>query len=143
MLETVIVLSIIAVAAVMAVPRYVQSVHRYRAAVSAQRIVADLDFARRRARATSQPVVVQFEPASDTISIPGIPEPGRRHRDYSVELALAPYECDLVSADFGGAAKVTFDGFGRPDSGGDVVVRVGAATRRVTLDQETGRGAIE
>ena len=62
-------------------------------------------------------------------------EAGFEHPDgaYRVYLDRDPYQAAIQSADFGGDGFVIFDGHGVPDSGGSVVVAVGAKQRQVTL----------
>jgi len=44
-----------------------------------------------------------------------------------------------VSASFGGDATLIYDGFGKPDSGGQVVIAVGAYQKTILVDAGTGQ----
>ena len=63
--------------------------------------------------------------------------------NYSVSLSAEPYRVTLALADFGGNPQVTFDGWGLPDSGGTIAVKLGSQQRTVTVDSETGRVNLE
>ncbi len=45
----------------------------------------------------------------------------------------------VVAAGFGGDRVLIFDGYGKPDSGGKVVVSSGAHEVSVSVDPETGK----
>lgn len=142
LLELVIVLGIVMALAVMAAPLYGNSLSRYRAEMAANRIAADLNLARRRARTSSASCSVVFNPATDTYSIPGMAGLRRSSATYVVQVGDAPHRADLVSADFGGNTTVVFDAYGVPDAGGTVVVKSGCFTRTVTLDAGSGRAEV-
>ena len=143
LLEVVLVLAIIAVVAVIAAPRYANALCRYRADMAARRIAADLEAARSWAKSTSASQAVTFDTASDAYELVGREDPDRQGAPYAVIVSAAPYHADLSGALFGGGATVTFDGFGVPDSGGDVGVQVGDHARTVRVDPDTGKITIE
>ena len=141
--ELALILAIVAVIAAIAAPRYATSVARYRAEAAATRMAADLSLARSRARATSASQAVVFTIRSSEYSLPGAPDLKNSASEYRVVLSEAPYQARLVSADFGGDTQVVFDGYGVPDSGGSVVLRVGAIQRVVVLDGHSGRATVQ
>ena len=141
--ELVMVVAITAVLAGIAVPRYGSAIARYRITMAAQRIVADLAHARSRARTTSAHQTLTFTPDSDQYQIPGSPDLKLASADYTVNLAGRPYYANLVSAEFGEDSIVIFNGYGVPDSGGQVVVQVGDAQKTIVLDQNTGKASIQ
>ena len=143
LLEMVIVLSIATALAVMAAPIYGNTLSRYRTEMTANRIAADLNLARRRARTSSASCTVVFDPAADTYRIPGMADLRDSSATYAVQVGDAPHRCDLVSADFGGRATVVFDAYGVPDAGGTVVVSSGSITRTVALDAASGRAEVQ
>ena len=67
----------------------------------------------------------------------------RPSQPYDVDVSDAPFEASLFSANFGGTATVTFNGFGAPDDGGQVVVQVGGHQVTVLLNVETGEATIQ
>lgn len=137
------VLVIIAVMAMIAVPRYSNSLVRYRADAAARRIAADFELARAEARQTSQARTVAFDVAANELSIPTIEALDDDSPNYVLNLAQDPYGATLVSANFNGGATVEFDGYGMPDNGGTVVVEVGSEQRQIILNAETGRVSVQ
>jgi hypothetical protein len=61
---------------------------------------------------------------------------------YSVDLSAGPYEISTVTANFGGAQVVSFNGYGVPTSGGTVTIAAGGHSSVVTLDAGTGEATI-
>ena len=137
--EVVLVLVIIGVVAAIAVPRYAQSAARYRVQLAAAQVVADLAMARRFAKLTGGSETISFNPVSESYSFSSMDNPDRVGTKYAVSLSSEPYRVDLVSVDFGGDGQLVFDGYGTPDSGGSVSLRIGQRSVSVTVDPDTGR----
>jgi type II secretory pathway pseudopilin PulG len=136
--ELVIALAVMGIVAAVAVPRYANSVGRYRAEAAGRRIVADLTLARAKARAASSAQSVTFNPAAGSYTVSGVRDPDRPGAAYTVNLAGAPYHVTIGYADFGGAPQAQFDMFGTPAWGGKVIVRAGDHACTVTLVKEDG-----
>lgn len=137
LVELLIVLAIIAIGAAIAVPRYGSSIAHFQAQTGARRIEADLKYAQGAAKAASASRTVTFNaPAAEyaVSSVRALNTTG----GYTVRLGEEPYRVAISAVNFGGDAVVTFDGFGRPDSGGVVAVRRGDVGWQVTLVAETG-----
>lgn len=128
--ELVVVMAIIGVLALIGVPRYANSIARYRADVSASRVRADVVQARSLARSTSQGVVMQFDAVAETYEIEGTTGLDRS-ATYVVELAATPYNSEIVLADFGGGSTLSFNGYGESVSTGRVVIRAGSEYRTI------------
>ena len=143
LLELVIVLAILVILAAIAAPRYAAALARYRAQTAAQRVAADLKFARANARRASQSVTVTVDPGTDRLRIGNLPGLDPPSGQYVTAFGAAPYRADVVSAGFGGDGTVVFDGYGTPDSGGSVVVRVGTVQKTVVLNADTGEAAVQ
>jgi len=139
MIELVLVICIISILASVAIPRFASSMVRHRADAAAQRIVADLNFAQRRARLASTSVSVIFDATNETYRLVGVSDPDHPGSEYTIRLFETPYEVGIVSADFNGDATVIFDGYGVPDSGGTVVVAAGTEQRTINLAAASGR----
>ena len=138
LVELVLVLAITALASAIAVPRYANSVARYRADSAARRVAADLALAQNHASTAGRPQSVVF--VSRSYQMPGMAHlDGRSYGDYTVDLGGDPYEVSRVAAEFGGDAKVHFDLYGTPDTGGSVVIEVGDIRRVVVLSPDSGR----
>jgi len=142
-IEVCMVAVILAIVALIALPRYASAENRRRSSVAAQRIAADLGMARARARSLSSSQTVSFSPASGQYQIVGMADPDRPARSYVVNLGAAPYAASLVSVDLGGDATIIFDGYGSPDSGGTIVVRVGSSSKTIVVDPITGVAAVQ
>lgn len=139
LVEVLLVLSLMAVVAAIAVPRYVASITHYRLGVAARRIAVDLAVARQRAKTTSASQAVVFNVAANRYEMPGVPPLPGTTGTYAVALGGDPYRVTLLSADFAGGSTVTFSAYGFPSSGGTVVVTAGDVTKTITLDPDTGR----
>src|SRR5688500_10231700 len=100
--ELLIVVSLFAIVAAMAVPRYASSVGRYRADAAARRVAADLALARAKARAASAARTVTFNAAAGAYTISGMRHLDRASDPYTVNLSAAPYHVLVAHADFGG-----------------------------------------
>ncbi|MBY0262103.1 MAG: GspH/FimT family pseudopilin, partial [Phycisphaerales bacterium] len=154
MLELVVVLAITATLAAVAVPRFARSIARSRADAAASRLVADLELARTRARATSRPREIRFTTAG-TYILQDEPTATTTGAAYFVDLAAQPYSARVTAvtlapaASLGAAASLTasanalrtivFDGFGTPVRAATIDLAVGAERRRITLDASSGR----
>jgi len=145
MIELVIVLAIIATLAAIAMPRYTASLSNYRADAAARRIVADFTYARTRAIAGSTGQAVVFTPSNHSYQLTGATSADKPSSAFVVSLAADPYKAVIDHIDFGGtgATTFTFNGYGYPDKGGFVVVRVGSATRRVVLSRAQGTTEVQ
>lgn len=138
LLELVIVLVIVAMLGAMAVPRYVQAVARNRLDAAANRLVADLTLARRRAIAQSRSQKVGFDVSTESYNFAGIADFAHPDGTYTVSLAAEPYLANIESADCGGDATLIFNGFGYPDSAATIQLVVGNEKRSVVVDATTG-----
>lgn len=137
-MELLIVVLIIGLLASMALPRFGASIARARADAAARRITTDLEFARHRAILKGASQAVKFDVATNSYNLPDVPHLDHPDSIYAVSLAEMPYEAQLTKVTLGGDATIIFDGFGVPDSRGDIEVRVGSDVRVITVDGETG-----
>lgn len=140
--EAVIVVFIIGVISAIALPRYAGLVAQQRAEATARRIIADLAYAQRHARLTSTELTVHFEIGEEYYELQGLSDPDRPGQPYMVKLDAEPFMATIVSADLDANHSVVFDGFGRPDSGGTVVIRVGGYQKTILVDADTGRATV-
>ncbi len=143
LLEVLLVLAIMGIAAAVAVPRYSRAGARYRADLAARRVAADLRLAQSQAKAASSARTVAFSVATEQYQLIGISSPDGVLGDYTVSLSAEPYEADLTSANFNGSSQVIFNGWGLPNNGGTVVISVGGQQRTVTVDRVTGKMSIQ
>ena len=143
LIELVLVLTIISVLSAIAVPRYAGALARYRADAAARRVVADLDYARQRARSSSSSVTAAFLPGQDLLLITGTISMDDPSASWRTDLSGSPYRADITASVFGADNTVTFNGFGDPDTGGTVILTVGSETRSVVLDVNTGKAVVQ
>ncbi len=139
--EMVMVITIISIAAAIAVPRFSRSVARRQADAAAQRVSQDMSLARHHARISSSDIKVEFRTAPGYL-INGLPDPNSPSRDYTVDMQSAPYHVSQWEVDFDGFKDVTFNMYERPDRGGDIVLRVGDEIRTIAINGDTGRSQI-
>lgn len=143
LIELVLVLAIMTIFAAIAAPRYGHASGRYRVDLAARRVAADLRMAQSCARAASSPSAVVFLVEANRYQVSGIPSPYGAAADYTVDLSAEPYRADVLLADFNNAAQVVFNGWGLPDTGGIIVVAVGAQQRTIAVDGATGQISIQ
>ncbi len=117
LVELVIVVVIIGIISAVALPRFSSAARNQRLDKAADRLIADLELAKSRARAASRDVTVTFNVTNSSYQVPAIAGDAR-----TVELDETPYETKISSADFTGDAFVTFNAYGVPHSAGLVVV---------------------
>jgi prepilin-type N-terminal cleavage/methylation domain-containing protein len=141
--ELLIAMSVIAIIAAVAVPRYASSVGRYRAESAARRVAADLTLAQAKARAASSVQLVNFNTAAGLYTISGARDLDHPNSVYTVNLAGEPYHVTIGYADFGGAPQAQFDMFGNPAFGGTVTVYAGSYSNTVSLVKQDGTVSVQ
>lgn len=143
MIELATVMTIMGVVAAMAVPRYGSFIAQERLEAAARRISADLTLAQRQARTAGVQQQITFSNVTHKYTVGTVKNMDHPGELYVVSLADEPYGGQIVSADFGGNADVIFDGYGAPDTGGSVTIRVGSRQKTIDLDAGTGRPKIQ
>lgn len=133
--------AVLAVLAALAIPRYARSVSRWRAGSAAHRIAADIALAQRQARTTSAAQRIEFNVAGSSYTLVGMTHPDRPAQTYTVQLAAEPYLTTVVSVNFGGDSTLIFNGYGLPDSSGEVRISAGGLSYRVWVNADTGRAS--
>jgi prepilin-type N-terminal cleavage/methylation domain-containing protein len=140
MVELVIVVLVMGIFAAVAIPTFYDSLLFHRVESAARRIKADLELARRTARATSteQSFTVIGKTYSTSAAVADLDKPTQT---YSVDLAKAPYLLDVVTASFGGFTEVRFNGYGLPVKPDGTPLATGTITvwcssRRCTITLE-------
>jgi len=143
LLELVLVMGIAGVVAGMAVPRFTNATMRYRVAMTARRIAADLSLAQSWAKTSSKSQTVAFDLAAARYRMAGVRTLDNRSLNYEVNLRGDPHLVTLLSADFGGDPNVTFDAYGAPDSGGTVVIQANGTQKTISLNPYTGKAEVQ
>jgi Tfp pilus assembly protein FimT len=141
---------IIGILAAVSTPRFMGALSHYRAEGAARRIKADLEFARKQAKATGKEVTVTFTVATNSYQLTGVADLDHPDQIYAVDLSETGNSAALVSADFDAEPSLTFDIHGRPVAGsppaplsaGTVVVAAGNHQRSVVVSPVTGKASI-
>lgn len=139
LVELIVVIVITAILAAVGMGIYSGSAVHNRLEAAARQVEADLALARQHAIATGSPQTIQGATGTHRYVLPGIPDPDRPGSDYAVDLAAPPYEVAIVFADVGGDDAITFDPFGKPDSGGSMVIGTGGQQIVLLIDPDTGQ----
>jgi prepilin-type N-terminal cleavage/methylation domain-containing protein len=141
MTEMVIVIMVMGIVAAAATPAFLNSLLHHRVASAAHRLKTDLELARQTARLTSSTQSITFVNSSYlmTTAVKDFDDPSV---NYAVDLSGSPYEVNSVTANFGGAQIVSFNGYGLPSNGGTVVIASSGHSSTVTLDAATGEVTI-
>jgi len=143
MIELATVMTIMGVVAAMAVPRYGDFIAQQRLEAAARRISADLTLAQREARTAGVQQQITFSSVTHKYTVGTVKNIDHPGDLYVVSLGDEPYGGQIVSANFGGNADVIFDGYGAPDTGGSVTIRVGRRQKTIDVDAGTGRPKIQ
>lgn len=133
LVELVIVVLILGILAAVGTPNYMAAVDQYNADLAAQRLAADLRYAASEAQRASQTREVQFDPTAESYTLDNVADIDHPDQTFTRGENGADFPAEIVSATFGGDANVTFDSFGRPDTGGAVVLQAGGVQRTVQL----------
>lgn len=149
LVELMLVIVMLAVLSGLAVGRYGSSIVHHELAAAARRVQADLELCRQQAMAAGASRTATFVPGTGRYSFSELADINRPGQSYTVNLAIAPYEVTISSADFdgAGATTITFDAFGKPVyaqalSDGvvsSVVLSSGDRTVTVSVDPSSGR----
>jgi len=150
MIELLVVMAILAIAAAIAVPMISNAGSmQLRSAVTM--VAADLEYAKSMSISRGQKYAVVFDKANETYQITDesettIPHPVKKGSfyiiDFRADSRLA--QVDIVDVSFDGASAVSFDYLGSPYSGaarlnsGAIMLRAGGVTRTVTVEAVTG-----
>lgn len=143
LLEVIMVALLIGVLSAIAIPRYANSLQRYRADAAAYRIAADVALLQARANHTSTSQTMLFATATNSYQIVGMPDLDNPAVTYTVSLGAGNYQATLVSASFNGTPQMQMDGYGAATSGGTVVISVGSISRTITIDAGSGRATVQ
>lgn len=129
LVELLIVLILVGTIGAIAMPRLAGATSRQQLGAAANRVEADLNRARTRARASSQTMTVVFGVAGDAYVL-RYPN-GDTQR---ISLGESPYQVDIANAKFGTTRRAVFNGYGVPDDPGFVVLRLGSEQVTITLE---------
>lgn len=142
--EIVIVVVIISIAALIAVPM-MSSAASLQIRSAANMVAADLEYARSMAISRGQNYSVVFDQAAESYKIVDqlgntIQHPVKKGFDYVIDFKNDSRlnRVDITSAVFDTDQTVVFDCLGSPDTGGSVVLQAGGETKTITVEPVTG-----
>lgn len=147
-LELLIVVVILAIAAVTAIPM-MSSAGSIQIRSAANKLAADLEYAKSLAISRGQNYSVVFDTTAESYRIEdtfgvAVDHPVKKGFKYIVNLANEGLDrVDLYSADFNGNPNVIFDCLGSPDNGGTVTLQAGGMTMTVSVEPVTGYISID
>lgn len=130
--------AILAVIAALAAPRFGGSFDRRRADGAASRLVAEIAAAQQVARRTGAPSRIEFDETEHRVTFLDLMDPDHPKNLYVIALAAEPYHARLAGVAFGGKNRLTFDGYGDPESPGTVTIAVGSESRTITIGADGG-----
>jgi len=142
-IEILIVVVIIAIAAMMAVPM-VGSADSMQVRSAADVIAADLEYARSMAISRQREYTVVFNESNESYQLEDssgvIEHPVRKGFQYIVDFGSSSQlnKIDIVDAAFGGASRISFKPSGEPSSGGTVRLQAGGTTATISVEPVTG-----
>jgi len=146
--EIIIVVVIISIAALMAVPM-MSSAGSVQLRAAANMVLADLEYAKSMAISRGQNYSVEFDISTESYCVKDqtgtvIEHPVTR-KSYVVSFKNDSRlnRVDITSVNFNGTPSVLFDCLGSPDYGGDVVLQAGGNTATVKVEHVTGFITIE
>ncbi len=144
MIELIIVMAIIAIAALVAVPM-MSSAASVQIRSASNMIAGDLEYARSMAISRGQKYSMIFDPAAESYKIVDeggivIKHPVKTGFDYIVDFKNNGRlnKVDIANANFNATTSVQFDCLGSPDSGGTVGLQAGETTVTITVEHVTG-----
>ena len=161
LVELTIVMLIMGIVAAAAVPRFNDSMDRFRVEAAASRIAADLNLVRARAMTQGSPQGVNFFTSSESYQLAGDPDIDSPGEEYWVYLSKTSYPVDLVSTTFTNTnaftniVAVVWDIFGQasgyapppnvqtPLSSGTIVIASGSEQRTVVINPVTGKASVQ
>ncbi len=144
LIEILVVLVILGIAAAMVVPR-LSSMGDLQVASAARAMVANVQYAQNEAIITQTPVTVAFDAAAESYQLQDAGGVVMQHpitkRNFVVAFADARgfERVDILSANFNGSAKVAFDPLGSSDQGGQVILSADGQSYRVSIAPVTGK----
>jgi len=145
--EIIIVVVIISIAALVAVPM-MSSAGSVQLRAAANMVLADLEYAKSMAISRGQNYSVEFDINTESYSIKdkdGVILHPIKRSPYIVSFQTDSRlnRVDITSVNFNGTSSVLFDCLGSPDYGGDVVLQAGGNTSTVRVEHVTGFITIE
>ncbi len=129
---------VIGILTAVAVPKFADTMQRQRLSSAIRQVTADIELARRHARATSGNETLTISIANETYTFSSVKDPNHHSQLKSIDLTEAPFKAQIVSSDFNGSSDLTFNTYGAPTSGGSIVLKCGSYETTITVAADTG-----
>ncbi|MHC5111949.1 MAG: prepilin-type N-terminal cleavage/methylation domain-containing protein [Planctomycetota bacterium] len=137
LVELLLVLMIIGSVSAIAAPRFGTMIQNQRMEAAARRIAMDMKYAQREAKLTGISRTLLFSVADDSYGISNVNNMDHKSEPYIVDFKSSPYKTAIIGAAFNGDAALIFDGYGVPDSGGGVFLKLGNRQMTIHYDGTT------
>lgn len=137
MMELIVVMMIMSIVAAVAAPTFYRSLQYHRLESAARRLKQDLEYLQATARTRSISLECEFDGLTYMIgsgTLQGLDRGG----DYTVDLAVAPYDVESVVADLDGETSIEFNGYGEAAHDATITLGIGGETRTVDVLAATG-----
>lgn len=136
-MELIVVLMIMSIAAAVAAPTFHRSLEYHRLESAARRVKQDLEYLQATARTRSVSLECEFDGLTYTMGS-GVLQGLDRGGDYTVDLAAAPYDVESVVVDLDGETSIEFNGYGEAAHDATITLGIGDETRTVEVLAATG-----
>lgn len=137
LVEVMLTAALIAVLALIALPRFDASSDRRHAETAAHRLLADLEWARTAARALGAPVTVTLNDsntADNGWTLRGVAPQDIPHRARNPSLRAAVTALNLLDSEGKATTEITFDPLGIPSASGKVLLTSGKVTSTLRIE---------
>lgn len=145
LIELTIVVFVIGILAAVTGPKVHSAMTRAQLRSAAVAVAADIERARQHAMTTATAQSITFDAASNSYTMPGMPDPDHPNQAYSVDLAACAWAASIDTVSFGASGTdtgVTFNAFGRPNQGGTVYVSVDGVQQAIVVDGVAGKAVL-
>ncbi|MBI4126796.1 MAG: prepilin-type N-terminal cleavage/methylation domain-containing protein [Deltaproteobacteria bacterium] len=145
LVELVLTIVLVSILSVVAVSQF--SLDTTRLDLAEDKLVGDIQYAKRLAMTKGITHGIFFEPAFErytvfegTVATP-LPDPADRSQNFIIDYTTeSSFEgVTMTSANFSGSSTLTFNGEGAPVDAGNVVIAFGAQSRTMTVTPNTGK----
>jgi Tfp pilus assembly protein FimT len=143
----ILVLVIVAIVAAVVIPHVIHT-SSLQAVSAARMLTTDLQYAEGAAVASQVPVTILFDTNAEKYTLRNAG--GTLIHPVTKDLYVVDFasqrgfkDVNIVSANFGGAAQVTFDAMGAPNKAGTVVLQAGSHVYTVTVTAITGKVTVQ
>lgn len=136
LIEMVVAITLLAIAASVATPAFNDAIQHHRVHQAALRVSADLRLARRTAQHTGQTVHVDLDTDAHTVTIRDMMDLEKSDQSQTLSLQGSTYQCQISDIDLGGGNTITINGYGIYETNGSLTLRSGPHLRTIVIEPE-------